>query len=282
MPITPYAGGLFDGAVTPRQIAEKAKANPKEAAPYFENGDVAKWYASNGWAYPVQGPIMPGMGSIQQFFEALGVAKPPKVDFNPKTLDLHGAVGKTIEAKIEVTTAERRSSTAGPPATSRGSRSARRSSPARPRHPVTIRIPEPCPPTLEATINVDRQRQPEVTVAAEGRGRRRQGGRQAGAAEEFVPLEVIEEEETPMMLEIDEETPTGRHAARPTSRRCDAGAPPPSRHARAGRTSRGIAVRGSTDSPADARRRPRARRRSRPIRSRPAACACRAAAWGCT
>jgi hypothetical protein len=88
VPITPYSGGLFAGAITPRQVAEKAKATPKEAAPYFENGDVARWYAANGWAYPVQGPIMSGMGSIQQFFEALGVGKPPKVDFAPKSLDL--------------------------------------------------------------------------------------------------------------------------------------------------------------------------------------------------
>ena len=108
VPITPYPGGLFAGAVTPRSIAEKSKANPKVASPYFENGDIANWYTSNGWNYPVQGPIMSGMGSIQQFFEALGVAKPPKVDFNPKTLDLNGAVGQSVPASIEVTTPDRK------------------------------------------------------------------------------------------------------------------------------------------------------------------------------
>ncbi len=108
VPITPYEGGLFAGAVTPRQVAEKSKANPKDAAPYFENGAMAKWYAANGWAYPVVGPTMPGMGGVQQFFEALGVAKAPKVEFSQKSLDLQGAVGKTIETKIDVATAEKK------------------------------------------------------------------------------------------------------------------------------------------------------------------------------
>ncbi|MSU79221.1 MAG: hypothetical protein EXS16_14160 [Gemmataceae bacterium] len=155
VPITPYAGGLFAGAMTPRQIAEKAKANPKETAPSFESGDIAKWYASNGWAYPVQGPTMSGMGAIQQFFEALGVAKAPKVDFAPQSLDLQGAVGKTVEATIEITTAERKvvygwatssvdwievgqTKLSGKSATV----------------PITIRVPSPCPPKLETTLQL--------------------------------------------------------------------------------------------------------------------------------
>ncbi len=36
VPITPFPGGMFSGAVTPRQIAEKAKAAAKLAAPSFE------------------------------------------------------------------------------------------------------------------------------------------------------------------------------------------------------------------------------------------------------
>lgn len=155
VPITPYAGGLFAGATTPRQIAEKAKANPKEAAPSFESGDIAKWYASNGWPYPVQGPTMSGMGAIQQFFEALGVAKAPKVEFAPKSLDLQGAVGKTVETTIEITTAERKvvygwattnvdwikvgqTKLSGKSATV----------------PLTIRVPSPCPPKLETTLQL--------------------------------------------------------------------------------------------------------------------------------
>ncbi len=108
VPVTPYPGGLFAGAVTPRQIAEKAKANPKDAAPSFENGAVAQWYVSNGWLYPVQGPTMPGTGAIQQFFEALGVAKAPKVEINLQAISLQGAVGDVLNANLEVSSQERK------------------------------------------------------------------------------------------------------------------------------------------------------------------------------
>src|SRR5439155_11150047 len=86
VPVTPYQGGAFDGAITPRRVAEIAKANPKDTAAYFENGRVAAWFHSNGWTYPVQGPSMSGMGAVQQFFEALGVARPPQVQVNPTSL----------------------------------------------------------------------------------------------------------------------------------------------------------------------------------------------------
>ena len=155
VPITPYPGGLFAGAVTPRQIAEKAKANPKAAGPCFENGDVARWYAANGWAYPVQGPTMSGMGGIQQFFEALGVAKAPKVTFSPQSLDLQGAVGKTLSATVEVSTADKKVvygwATCDQPWVEVGKTKVTGKTAI---IPITIHVPSPCPPTLQATLNV--------------------------------------------------------------------------------------------------------------------------------
>ena len=70
VPIKPYPDGVLAGALTPRQIAEKAKAQPKAAAPLFEKGAVAQWFKDNGWTYPVQGPSASGLGAVQQFFEA--------------------------------------------------------------------------------------------------------------------------------------------------------------------------------------------------------------------
>src|SRR5271165_3263319 len=35
VPIQPFPGGVLAGALSPRQVAEKAKANPKEAALHF-------------------------------------------------------------------------------------------------------------------------------------------------------------------------------------------------------------------------------------------------------
>jgi hypothetical protein len=108
VPVTPFAGGLFDGAITPRQVAEKAKAAPKEAAPYFEDGRVAAWFRSNGWTYPVQGRAMSGMGAVQQFFEALGVAKPPQVQVTPSSLHLEGEPGAVLPAAVEIASADRK------------------------------------------------------------------------------------------------------------------------------------------------------------------------------
>ena len=86
VPITPFPPGVLAGAKSPRQVAEKAKANPKGAAPLFENGTVAKWYKDNGWTYPVQGPSSSGLGAVQQFFEALGLTPPPKVDISERKI----------------------------------------------------------------------------------------------------------------------------------------------------------------------------------------------------
>ena len=202
VPITPYAEGLFAGAVTPRQIAEKAKANPKDAASYFERGDIANWYAGNGWNYPVQGPIMSGMGSIQQFFEALGVAKAPKVEFEPKTLDLSGAVGKTLETSIEVTTADRKVvygwASCDQPWVEVGKTKLSGKSAT---IPITIQIPSQCPPTLEATLNVVGNGNQKAAVPL----RVKVAGGKAGVVlqqeEEIVPVEIIEEE-IPMTVEI--------------------------------------------------------------------------------
>jgi hypothetical protein len=108
VPVTPFAGGLFDGATTPRQLAEKSKAHPKEAAAYFEDGRVAAWFRRNGWTYPVQGRPMSGMGAVQQFFEALGVARPPRVQVKPPSFHFEGEPKKVFDALIEVSSPERK------------------------------------------------------------------------------------------------------------------------------------------------------------------------------
>ena len=233
VPITPFPGGPFDGAITPRQIAEKAKAQTKEAVPFFEHGDIAKWYAANGWAYPVQGPIMSGVGSIQQFFEALGVAKPPKVEFRPKTLDLQGAVGETVHASIDVTTADRKVvygwATSEQPwievgKTKIGGKTAT--------IPIAIKIPKPCPPTLETTINVVGNGNQKLAIPVKVAVAGGKSGVILERPEEYVTLEeVVEEaEETPVVLEVIEEAPAPPPALLPAAAFAfdePAGAPPP-------------------------------------------------------
>jgi hypothetical protein len=108
VPVKPFPDGVLSGAVTPRKIAEKAKAAPKEAAALFENGAVARWYEENGWTYPVQGPSASGLGAVQQFFEALGLTPPPKVEISAWSVNFCGKIGAKLEHRLEVKTQERR------------------------------------------------------------------------------------------------------------------------------------------------------------------------------
>jgi hypothetical protein len=108
VPVKPYPPGLLGGARSPRQVAEKAKANPKEAAPLFERGDVAAWYKDNGWTYPVRGPAASGLGAVQQFFEALGLTPPPKVEISERSVKLAGNPGEQLRHVLEVKTQEKR------------------------------------------------------------------------------------------------------------------------------------------------------------------------------
>lgn len=108
VPVLPFFDGVLAGAISPRQIAERAKAHPKEAAVFFEKGAIAQWYESNGWIYPVQGPASSGLGAIQQFFEALGLVKPPAVEISEHSLRLHGAPGAILEHTLYVRAHEKR------------------------------------------------------------------------------------------------------------------------------------------------------------------------------
>ncbi len=108
VPIVPFVEGALAGARSPRDIAEKAKIAPKQAAPLFENGAVARWYQANGWTYPVQGPKSNGLAAVQQFFEALGLAKPPKVVINSAVIQLKGKPGARLQHALQVRTEENR------------------------------------------------------------------------------------------------------------------------------------------------------------------------------
>jgi hypothetical protein len=108
VPITPFPDGPLAGAKTPRELAAKARTAPKAAAPLIESGAVARWYRVNGWTYPVQGPPATGIGAVQQFFEALGLVRPPLVQINTREVYLQGRPGEELKHAIEVFTLENR------------------------------------------------------------------------------------------------------------------------------------------------------------------------------
>ncbi len=108
VPVKPYPNGVLAGARSPRQVAEKAKLNPKESAELFEKGAVAAWYKDNGWTYPVRGPAASGLGAVQQFFEALGLTPPPKVEVSEKQVAMQGEGGQQIRHQLEIRSQEKR------------------------------------------------------------------------------------------------------------------------------------------------------------------------------
>lgn len=108
VPVKAFPSGVLAGARSPRDLASKAKANTKEAAPCFERGEIEEWYKANGWSYPVTGPVASGLHAIQQFFEALGLVKPPVVVINTREISWSGSPGDRLACEIKVESQEKK------------------------------------------------------------------------------------------------------------------------------------------------------------------------------
>jgi hypothetical protein len=75
----PFPRAPFQGVSSPREMAEIMRSQPKAAVPLLESGEIGRWFAQNGWTYPVQGVTARGVAAVQQFFEGMGLSKPPTV-----------------------------------------------------------------------------------------------------------------------------------------------------------------------------------------------------------
>jgi hypothetical protein len=104
----PFPEPLFAGVDTPRGLALRMQDDPKAAAPFLESGAVARWFADNGWGYPVTGPTAPGVAAVQQFFEAMGLAQPPLVRLAEPSVSFTCGFPEVFQAKAVVTTKSRR------------------------------------------------------------------------------------------------------------------------------------------------------------------------------
>jgi len=112
VPVKPFPQGILSGARSPRQLAHKAKDAPKEAAGLIASGALSRWYESNGWTYPVRGPAASGLAAVQQFLEALGLVKPPRVELSEEAIQLRGRPGEKLEYSLAVLTQENRAAIA--------------------------------------------------------------------------------------------------------------------------------------------------------------------------
>jgi hypothetical protein len=100
----PFAQAPFQGAASPRQLAERLRANPKQAVPLLENGDIAQWFKINGWAYPVSGPRVHGIAAVQQLFECMGLSKPPPLQLSETEFQLLCTPPEVAQARVTLRT----------------------------------------------------------------------------------------------------------------------------------------------------------------------------------
>ncbi|MCI0681768.1 MAG: zinc ribbon domain-containing protein [Gemmataceae bacterium] len=104
----PFPKMPFQGARTPRELAERMRLQPKSAGPILEGSEVPRWFAANGWKYPVQGTPAKGVAGVQQFFEAMGLSKPPPLKLSQSEVRFNIAYPQTLKFQISLQTTSRK------------------------------------------------------------------------------------------------------------------------------------------------------------------------------
>jgi hypothetical protein len=102
--VQPFGKAPFQGAGSPREMAERMRTQPKPAVPLLESGEVARWFAVNGWTYPVLGPTAKGVAAVQQFFEGMGLSKPPPLELGQDVVQISCLAGEMVQGQITVRT----------------------------------------------------------------------------------------------------------------------------------------------------------------------------------
>jgi hypothetical protein len=100
----PFPNAPLAGSLTPRDLASRMKEMPKQSAPLLEKGDVERWFTLNGWRYPVQGPAAQGVAAVQQFFEGMGLSKPPPLVVEPGQIELSCKAGAALRSEVQLNT----------------------------------------------------------------------------------------------------------------------------------------------------------------------------------
>jgi hypothetical protein len=106
--VTPWPGGAYAGANSQRDLARRMRNTPDAAVALLYNGEVQRWFASNGWTYPIVGLPAPGRAAVQQFFEELGLSKPPPLTLSEQELRLRVKAGEVVRGQVTLRTSARR------------------------------------------------------------------------------------------------------------------------------------------------------------------------------
>jgi hypothetical protein len=84
------------------------RANPKAAVPFLESGEIANWFKTNGWTYPVPGAAARGVAAVQQFFEHMGLSKPPPLTLSDSALRFECGPRETAAGTLTIRTTARK------------------------------------------------------------------------------------------------------------------------------------------------------------------------------
>jgi hypothetical protein len=106
--VQPFSLPPFEGVSTPREMAERMRTHPKPAVPLLENGDIARWFEANGWTYPVSDPTAHGVAAVQQFFEGMGLSKPPPVQVSAGEISQSCLPGEVVSGQLTLRTSARK------------------------------------------------------------------------------------------------------------------------------------------------------------------------------
>jgi hypothetical protein len=100
----PFSAAPFQGVKAQRELAERMRKQPKAAVPLLESGTVRQWFEANGWTYPVEGTAVKGVAAVQQFFEAMGLSKPPAVQVSPPEVRLRCRYPESARVQLTLST----------------------------------------------------------------------------------------------------------------------------------------------------------------------------------
>ena len=66
---------------------------------------MARWFTANGWVYPVPSSTARGVAAVQQFFEGMGLSKPPPLALSETEVRLIVAPPDVLQNQVTLRTA---------------------------------------------------------------------------------------------------------------------------------------------------------------------------------
>lgn len=100
----PFPKAPFLDVTTPRELADRMRTQPKQAVPLLESGEIAHWFEQNGWTFPVQGRPAQGVAAVQQFFEGMGLSKPPVLELDHAVVELFCQANQRVPGQFVLRT----------------------------------------------------------------------------------------------------------------------------------------------------------------------------------